>query len=68
METRRVSACIGFVIEFLASKVRRRGAAALGQVGGADLKREEVRANGREERARRERRPRRSPMRAAPYG
>ena len=53
MEVHRVPTRIGFVIEFLASKVRRRGAAALGQVDKADLKREEVRGNGRGDRTRR---------------
>src|SRR6266481_5106 len=61
-ETHRVPARIGFVIVFLASKARRSDAAALGQVDEADLKREEVRGNGREDRAPRERRPRRTLM------
>jgi hypothetical protein len=39
---------------FLASKARRRGAAALGQVDKAGLKREEVRGNGKVDRTRRE--------------
>jgi len=50
----RVPARIGFVIEFLASMARRSDAAALGQVDGADLKREEVRGNGKVGRRRRE--------------
>jgi hypothetical protein len=55
--TQRVPTHIAFVIEFLASMARRGDAAALGQVDGADLKREEVRGNGKVGRRRRERRP-----------
>src|SRR6059058_2228048 len=68
VETRRVPTRIRFIIEFLASKAHRGDAAALGQVDKADLNREEVRANGREDMARRQRRPCRARMRAAPDG
>ena len=56
METRRVPALIGFVIEFLASKARHSDAAALGQVDKTDLKREEGPGNEREDRTEGERR------------
>ena len=46
-ETRRVSGRIGFVIEFLALKVRRSKAAALDQVDKVDFRREEERGNER---------------------
>jgi len=50
VETHRVPARIGFVIEFLASMARRSDAAALDQMDGANLKREEVRGNGKVDR------------------
>src|SRR5215472_10088606 len=49
VRARCARAHIGFVINVLASKVRRSGAAALGQVDETDLKREEVRGSGRED-------------------
>ena len=64
--TPRVPSRTGFVIEFLASKARHSDAAALGQVDKVDLKREEGRGSGREDRARRERRPPRALSGASP--
>jgi hypothetical protein len=57
VETHRIPARIGFVIELLALKARHSGAAALGQVDEIDLKREEGPGNGKEERPRQERGP-----------
>jgi hypothetical protein len=65
VETRCVPARIGFVIEFLALKSRRSGAAALGQVDETGLKREEGPGNERGRRTEPEPKPSRSPGDAA---
>ena len=54
------------VIEFLASKARRSRAAAFGQVDKIGLKREEVRGNGKADKASRERRPPRARSGSSP--